>query len=77
MQNAFRGSGSAGMVKAFYVGYTRDENDHRFRARWFVEGDGHRVSRAAFRSADTAIKFGRRMAQALRWGVVHPDKIFV
>lgn len=65
-----------GAVKAYYVGFERVGQTDRYRARFRV-GDGHRVSRAAFRSPDQAVSFGRRMAQALRWGAVAPEKIFV
>ncbi|MCB9135146.1 MAG: hypothetical protein H6636_06955 [Anaerolineales bacterium] len=48
----------------------------RYQARWFVDGQGTRVSRAVFDSPDKAVGYGRRMAQALRWGIVAAETVF-
>lgn len=61
-----------------FVGFARVGRGELFRARWFVGGEGGgytAVSRAAFRSMDKAIRYGRRMARAMRRGVVSAETV--
>lgn len=55
----------------FAVGFASDERGGPvFRARWFV-GNGTRLSRRRFATADMAGDYGRRVARVIRLGKLH------